>query len=527
MKLILCCSSIGFVLILFVQLVANGIVTDRDEATDNRVVTIDHNSNSNIDSGNYYDADNTDSSWGYVPSGDSHGIRVSRRLESPPIGTNTNVKIFDEADPAELGATEEFCFYMHNNLREHYANSFYANETTIGKIRASFETIRKNNYTAKIKKIVNRSMQNCLTTNSTHKINIPELLTISNQCRNSYLPPDQLSRWTGVFKVWAATYVYNDAESVVEWAIWHLLLGVDTILIYDNDSTDNLSQALAPLIQAQRVRRIPWPGNGVRAQEKAFYHAAQTAKAESVAWVLAIDPDEYLVPFKDECITSLMFDYSFDSRIGGLAINWRYALPQSKLWNRAIVEDSKLNRKRTNAQRIQKVKRNKLRRSYKTIFEFNDFTTGIPNYHVKSIVRPEAVQNFTSMHYADYVDDKVGVSPDSRNVVQNYSSCPTEVSRVAIMHFHYQTFEFALKKTKRWQKGAPYWKCDYCYYRIFAKSSRWYIVLNQHLKWVQEKFESCGSTSGVNSHDRIMQPYMRKQAEKMHKILSYKHDRLF
>ena len=56
-----------------------------------------------------------------------------------------------------------------------------------------------------------------------------------------------------------------------EWLLWHLVLGVTKILVYDNNSQDQdgLLAVLRPFIKAGAVELVPWPA-----------HASQTTVSD-------------------------------------------------------------------------------------------------------------------------------------------------------------------------------------------------------------------------------------------------------
>jgi cytochrome b len=73
--------------------------------------------------------------------------------------------------------------------------------------------------------------------------------------------------------LWMCLFVKNDARNTIEWIVWHLLLGADHILLYDNNSSDNLSEALGSFVSASLVTRLPWDGIGISAQQAAYRHS--------------------------------------------------------------------------------------------------------------------------------------------------------------------------------------------------------------------------------------------------------------
>lgn len=56
-----------------------------------------------------------------------------------------------------------------------------------------------------------------------------------------------------------ATVAKNEATYIAEWMAFHFLRGVDTIVVFDNDSTDGTTEIVQRFGQKYDVRMIPWP----------------------------------------------------------------------------------------------------------------------------------------------------------------------------------------------------------------------------------------------------------------------------
>lgn len=52
----------------------------------------------------------------------------------------------------------------------------------------------------------------------------------------------------------ATCIIKNEAEYMPEWLEYHLLVGFEKFYIYDNGSTDNIKQVLAPYVDASIQR---------------------------------------------------------------------------------------------------------------------------------------------------------------------------------------------------------------------------------------------------------------------------------
>ncbi|MBD8907157.1 glycosyltransferase family 2 protein [Methylorubrum zatmanii] len=112
----------------------------------------------------------------------------------------------------------------------------------------------------------------------------------------------------------------NEGAYLVEWLAFHLAIGFDRIIVYDNESTDDtrtLFKALGP--RDLRLRRVPWPSPpGDSAQVLAYHHALVSL---ATPWVMYLDLDEFLVPFGYRDMASLIGALPAD--VASLHINWR------------------------------------------------------------------------------------------------------------------------------------------------------------------------------------------------------------
>jgi hypothetical protein len=102
----------------------------------------------------------------------------------------------------------------------------------------------------------------------------------------------------------------NEAPYLKEWIEYHRLIGVEHFYLYDNESTDNFREVLAPYIEEGVVDLISWPcipqNWQLSAGEKtdvwgyqygAFDDCIQRTLGVS-HWVGLFDIDEFLLPLK-------------------------------------------------------------------------------------------------------------------------------------------------------------------------------------------------------------------------------------
>lgn len=85
--------------------------------------------------------------------------------------------------------------------------------------------------------------------------------------------------------------VKNEGPFLSEWIAYHIMIGVEHFVIYDNDSEDDSSSVFSQY--ADFVTVIPWPGQD-EPQRKAYQHFVRTASHRFI-WAAFIDADEFIV----------------------------------------------------------------------------------------------------------------------------------------------------------------------------------------------------------------------------------------
>lgn len=108
----------------------------------------------------------------------------------------------------------------------------------------------------------------------------------------------------------------NAASYLAEWLAFYTALGVERFYLYDNESTDNFAEPLAPYLSRGTVTLISHPG---RAIQKAVYaHCLKTFGAGS-RWMMFCDDDEFLFPTKDVPLPEALAPYE---KFAGVAVSW-------------------------------------------------------------------------------------------------------------------------------------------------------------------------------------------------------------
>jgi hypothetical protein len=128
--------------------------------------------------------------------------------------------------------------------------------------------------------------------------------------------------------LWATAIVRNSAQKLLEWIVWHFLMGVQHFLIYDNASVDNIASALKPFIEANIVTMIP----NVRdiMQIKAYNHALHTAKLRKVHWLMLLDVDEFVMTSTTHSLLDLLLNHSLTPTVGAVQLQWQLLVPPKR-----------------------------------------------------------------------------------------------------------------------------------------------------------------------------------------------------
>ena len=101
------------------------------------------------------------------------------------------------------------------------------------------------------------------------------------------------------FLLTACTMVQNEAPYVVEWIEYNRIQGIDRIIIYDHDSTDNITllndlyQQHDPGFRVHVMKSLAKPASGRGLAQKNFQHCLDEY-GNSTEWMMIADVDEYL-----------------------------------------------------------------------------------------------------------------------------------------------------------------------------------------------------------------------------------------
>lgn len=215
-----------------------------------------------------------------------------------------------------------------------------------------------------------------------------------------------------------AAIMRNESAYVEEWLKYHLLVGVDHFYIYDNGSTDNMPEILAPYVEKGIVTYREFPG--VARQIPAYNDAIQNYRNES-RYIAFIDTDEFLFPVRpDTNVPQTVKEIlAQDPHAGGIAVNWR------------VFGSSHLEKKPEGG-----VLKN---------FVWRAAEDGKGNDCIKSIVDPRKVAFFNHVHYPLYNLGLYAIDENGKKVPA-WSNPTNQITKLRINHYFTKSKEEWIKR---------------------------------------------------------------------------------
>jgi glycosyltransferase involved in cell wall biosynthesis len=110
----------------------------------------------------------------------------------------------------------------------------------------------------------------------------------------------------------------NEGLYIREWVLFHQIVGVQHISVYNNRSDDNTLEVLQPFVESGFVDVIDWPMPNP-SQFAAYQHCVNRFKGQPM-WVAFIDVDEFLFSPQFWNIQEAMD--SFPYKWGAIGVNW-------------------------------------------------------------------------------------------------------------------------------------------------------------------------------------------------------------
>jgi hypothetical protein len=108
----------------------------------------------------------------------------------------------------------------------------------------------------------------------------------------------------------------NEAPYLREWIEFHRLVGVERFFLYNNESTDEHAELLAPYVADGTVVTEDFPG-AAPVQLRCYQHCVETHRHDA-RWIAFIDVDEFLFSPTGRPVPEILRDYE---EFPGVAVN--------------------------------------------------------------------------------------------------------------------------------------------------------------------------------------------------------------
>jgi hypothetical protein len=208
----------------------------------------------------------------------------------------------------------------------------------------------------------------------------------------------------------------NEGPYFGEWIEWHRNLGVEKFYIYDNESTDDTKEILAPYVESGLVEYTFFPGER---QQLAAYDDCLEKRRLDARGSAIIDLDEFIVPVKDKTIPDFLRRFE---NFPAVEINW-------------LIYGSGGAEKKEAGGVMER-------------FKHHSLPNHILNRHVKSIVDPRRVFCLIGCHEAARISGKAADS-HGEPVKRNFRDRDPQQDVIRINHYAVKSFGEFLDKRAR------------------------------------------------------------------------------
>lgn len=114
------------------------------------------------------------------------------------------------------------------------------------------------------------------------------------------------------------TVVKNAEKSIAEWLAFHLAIGVDTIFVLDNGSTDGTAEIVRQFASRFDIRFADWPLTSPDYQLRGFLQAIAECRDE-FDWCAFIDGDEFIMLPAGLTLADVV---DVPATVSAIAMNW-------------------------------------------------------------------------------------------------------------------------------------------------------------------------------------------------------------
>ena len=220
----------------------------------------------------------------------------------------------------------------------------------------------------------------------------------------------------------------DEAHYLKEWLDYHLLAGVEHFYLYNNDSSDDFREVLAPYVEENLVTLIEWPGKLM--QYPAYNDAVEKFRFEC-RYMAFIDLDEFIFPKSNRSITEVVDEIlSRNPNATALAINWQVFGSNGQIdadFSRGVLERF-------------------TRRAPSNWIPIDERGIKEGNNIVKSVNNSLFICQIFHPHFAHHFNGKFAVNSDGK-LVPSWSNEPVTADKIVVNHYYTKSAE-EYRKTK-------------------------------------------------------------------------------
>jgi hypothetical protein len=214
----------------------------------------------------------------------------------------------------------------------------------------------------------------------------------------------------------------NEGPYLREWIEFHRLVGVERFFLYDNASTDEHREVLAPYIEEGAVTLHDWPV--FPGQLQAYEHALREHGHES-RWIAFLDLDEFLFSPTGEQLPDVLAAYEAWPGVGA---NWAVFGTSGHLTKPdGLVTES---------------------------YSWRCESTQEGNRHVKSIVDPARAVSCPDPHFFTYAEGALAVDENEQPIRYGRTAAPSW-SRLRVNHYFTRSEEEFRAKLAKGKADKP------------------------------------------------------------------------
>lgn len=123
-------------------------------------------------------------------------------------------------------------------------------------------------------------------------------------------------------KIAVVLFIKDEVEEIYSWISWYKLIGVDTIIVADDNSNDGTFEALSDISNSfdVRVTKLPPSETPHSWRQKEVYISAINNFKDEFEWIGFLDCDEYLRLEKHQNLKDFLGE--FRPTVGQICFNW-------------------------------------------------------------------------------------------------------------------------------------------------------------------------------------------------------------